>query len=84
MRKSELELMMNRAKEMSEDSSPEIELLSMIVTLCGEQLIQMGEIKRAMADFSPKMDATAKAVAELEGKIEGKLAVTRYDFGEEK
>ena len=84
MRKSELELMMIRAKELAENATPEVELLAMAAVLCGEQILQMGEVKRVMAEFSPKIDATARAVAELEEKIDGKLALTRYDFGEQK
>ena len=82
MKKSELDRMMGRAQELSVDATPEIELLAMIVTLCGEQLLQMGEIKRASVEFGPKLDATARAVADLDEKIRGGLAITSYDFGE--
>ena len=83
MKKSELDRMMERATELAKDTEdPQIELLSMLVTICGEQLLQMGEIKRATSDFGPKLDATARAVAELDEQIRGGLAVTSYDFGE--
>ena len=80
MRKSELERMMARARELSDDADPSIELLSTLVILCGEQLLQMGEVRKAMSNFMPKLDSVAQAIVELEGKISGKLALTRYDF----
>ena len=82
MKKSELEKMMVRARELSSEADPQTEMLAMLVTLSGEILLQMGEIKRLSADFGPKLDATARAVAELEEKVEGKMAITSYDFGE--
>ena len=80
MRKSELDRMMDRAKEMSADEDPTRELLSMLVIMCGEQLLQMAEIKRGLADLAPKVNTVALAMSEMEDKISGKLALTRYDI----
>ena len=84
MKKSELDKMVEFAKNVSEDSDPNNKLLGMIVVILGEQLVHTGEIKRELSELGPKLNATAKAIAELEGKIDSKIAVTRYDFGEKK
>jgi len=86
MKKSELDRMMAKANELRDGASggvdQQLELMAMLITLTGEQLLQMADIRRSLSEIVPKLDATASVVSDLEEKVSGKLAITRYDFGE--
>jgi len=84
MKRIELDRMMDEARSLQADADPQSRMLSFLVIICGEQLLQLAEMKKATAEFGPKLDATAKAIVDLEEKIRGKLALTTYNFGDER
>lgn len=85
MKKKDLDAIIdNASKSRTDPNNEEAKLLADLVIISAEQLLQLSEIKRILAeDVTARLELVARGFSEFDRRVSGKMAITRYDIDED-